>query len=162
MLGRLRSAIGKKSTQSGSALEFEEENDVESDVKDPGIFLLHNIKVEGKELLVFYDSGAGGAAISNRAYKYLDAANVRPGPTLLNVAGGSTVAIDGGDESFYLDLDELHEKRRARFTALKMSNITIPCVDTIQLGPSPVNSFPQCKKALYVIISAEFPKTRSN
>ena len=107
-------------------LEFEEENDVESDVKDPGIFLLHNIKVEGKELLVFYDSGAGGAAISNRAYKYLDAANVRPGPTLLNVAGGSTVAIDGGDESFYLDLDESHEKRRARFTALKMSNITIP------------------------------------
>ena len=28
-----------------------------------------------------------------------------------------------------------------------MSNMTFPCVNTIQLGPSPFNSSPQCKKS---------------
>ena len=40
-----------------------------------------------------------------------------------------------------------------------MSNMTFPCVNTIQLGRSPFNSSPQCKKALYVIISIELTKT---
>ena len=31
-------------------------------------------------------------------------------------------------------------------------------VNAIQLGPSPFNSSPQCKKALYVIISGEIPE----
>ena len=29
----------------------------------------------------------------------------------------------------------------------RMSNMTFPCVNTIQLGPSPFNSSPQCKKS---------------
>ena len=40
----------------------------------------------------------------------------------------------------------------------RMSNMTFLCVNSIQLGPSPFNSSPQCKKALYVIISAEIPE----
>ena len=37
----------------------------------------------------------------------------------------------------------------------RISNMTFPCVNPIQLGHSPFNSSPQCKKALYVIISGE-------
>ena len=37
--------------------------------------------------------------------------------------------------------------------------MTFPCVNTIQLGPSPSNSPPNnAKKALYFIISAEIPE----
>ena len=39
-----------------------------------------------------------------------------------------------------------------------MSNMTFPCVNTIQLGPSPFKSSPQCKNALYVIISGLIPE----
>ena len=38
--------------------------------------------------------------------------------------------------------------------------MTFPCVNTIQLGPSPFNSYQQCKKALYVIISGEIPENQ--
>ena len=41
-----------------------------------------------------------------------------------------------------------------------MSNMTFQCVNTIQLVPSPFNSSPQCKKALYVIISGEIPENQ--
>ena len=37
-----------------------------------------------------------------------------------------------------------------------MSNMTFSCVNPIQLGASPFNSSPQCKKNLYVIMSGEF------
>ena len=41
----------------------------------------------------------------------------------------------------------------------RISNMTFPCVNPIQLGPSPFNSSPHCKKkALYVIISGEIPE----
>ena len=91
------------------------------DVKDPPIFLVHNITVEGKKLLVFYDSGAAASAISSRGYKYLDCVNVRPGPTFITVANAEVVKCDGGDERFLLPL-ETGEK--ATMTALKMEAIT--------------------------------------
>jgi len=30
-----------------------------------------------------------------------------------------------------------------------MSNMTFPCVNSIQFGPGPFNSSPQCKKKLF-------------
>ena len=33
----------------------------------------------------------------------------------------------------------------------RMSNMTFPCVNAIQLGPSPFNSSPQCKKKLFTL-----------
>ena len=35
--------------------------------------------------------------------------------------------------------------------------MTLRCADPIQLSPSPFNSSPQCKKAIYVIISGKVP-----
>ena len=93
----------------------------EPDCNDPSIFMLHDIEVEGKSLLVFYDSGGGGAGISERAYKYLDTKNVRPGPTLLNVAGGQRFTVPGGDEQFDLKLENGNQ---ASIVALKMNCVT--------------------------------------
>ena len=93
------------------------------DVNCPSIFMVHEVVVEGKSLMVFYDSGAEGAAISSRGYKYLDCINVKPGPTLLSVAGGESIFIEGGDERFALDLEN---DKSATFTALKMNSVTTP------------------------------------
>ena len=112
------------------------ERDTLPDITDPGIFVIHNITVENDvKLKIFYDGGAAGAAMSDRAYKYLDARCERPGPTYLAVAGGGVIRIDGGDEKFKLELDDRKHHnipddfpwaKKATFTALKMTNITTP------------------------------------
>lgn len=104
------------------------------DVNDSSIFLVHEITVENKPLLVLYDTGADEGAISARAYKYLDCMNVKPGPTVLSVAGGGLVSCEGGDERFALDLDS---GERATFTALKMDSITttFPKWDVSEVWP---------------------------
>jgi len=71
---------------------------------------------------MFYDSGCMGAAVSNRGAALLDSICVRPGPTTMNVAGGKTFEIEGGDEEFLLDL--VANKTKATVTALRMSHIT--------------------------------------
>ena len=40
----------------------------------------------------------------------------------------------------------------------RMSNMTFPCVNTIQLGRSPFNSSPQCKKLFTLSFQAKFLK----
>ena len=98
------------------------------DTKSPAIFMLHNVNIEGKDLLLFYDTGAGGAGISERAFKNLDCANVRRGPTTLSVAGGENIVLPGGDELFSLP----HENGDAiDVTALRMTAVTVsfPCWD---------------------------------
>ena len=94
------------------------------DLASPSIFLLQNVEREGEILLLFFDSGCGGAALSNRAARVLDSVNVRKGPTNLSVAGGVTMEIEGGDEAFRLDLIE--GGKQATLTGLKMSSITNP------------------------------------
>ena len=92
------------------------------DVVDPSIFMLQHVLVDGHKLLVFYDSGCLTASISQRAAEILDAEEIRPGPTVLNVAGGETVDIPGGDVRFTLPLAD--GKHRATITALCMPEVT--------------------------------------
>ena len=92
------------------------------DVNDPSIFMLQNHVVQGRKMLLFYDSGCMGSAISDRGAILLDSVCVRPGPTTMNVAGGKTVLLEGGDEQFLLDLAAPNTK--ATITALKMPHVT--------------------------------------
>jgi hypothetical protein len=98
------------------------DTDIFNDVVPATIFMLQHIEVKGQELLTFYDSGCGGSAITTDAAKLLETNCIREGPTLLNVAGGKTLRIEGGDESFILQLHASHMK--ATFTGLRMDSIT--------------------------------------
>ena len=44
-----------------------EGREVMTDINQSGIFMLQTISINGKELLIFYDSGCMGAAVSERA-----------------------------------------------------------------------------------------------
>ena len=57
-----------------------------------------------EKLSCFTILGCMGAAVSDRGAVLLDSICVRPGPTTMNVAGGKTFEIEGGDEEFLLDL----------------------------------------------------------
>lgn len=93
------------------------------DVDLPSIFLLQNILVDGdRQLLMFYDSGCSGAALSDKAYNMLETETVRPGPTVLNVASNETVLLEHGDERFLLDMDAPNQ--RATITGIRMPFIT--------------------------------------
>ena len=92
------------------------------DLLDPTIFLLQYVEYGGEVLFVFYDSGCAGAALNNRAALALQSKCLREGPTTLSVAGGITMEIDGGDESFQLQLADSDQK--ATLTGLKMPSIT--------------------------------------
>ena len=92
------------------------------DTSAPSIFMLQNIEQDGRNMLMFYDSGCGGAALSDRAAEILHSVCVREGPTLLNVAGGTTLKIDRGDESFRLALDG--SDKMATMTGLRMPDVT--------------------------------------
>ena len=92
------------------------------DITSPSIFMLQHVEHDGQVMLLFYDSGCGGAALSNKASEILSSICVREGPTLLNVAGGATVRIEGGDEQFHLPLDG--SKMSATLTGLKMPTVT--------------------------------------
>ena len=92
------------------------------DYDNPSIFMLQEYKVNDRKALMFYDSGCMGAAVSDRGAVLLDSVCVRPGPTTMNVAGGKTFEIEGGDEEFLLDL--VAQRTKATITALRMSHIT--------------------------------------
>ena len=95
---------------------------VYGDVSAPSIFMLQRIPVKDQELLCFYDSGCGGSALTAKAAALLESVSVRDGPTVLNVAGGRTIRIEGGDERFKLALR--NNNKKATFTGLKMESIT--------------------------------------
>ena len=92
------------------------------DVNDPSIFMLQDHVVNGRKMLMFYDSGCMGSAVSERGSVLLESVCVRPGPTTMNVAGGKTVLLEGGDEQFLLDL--VVPNTKATITALKMPHVT--------------------------------------
>ena len=101
-------------------------DNVIADISAPSIFMLQYVERDGKSMLMFYDSGCGGAALSDRAATILNSICVREGPTLLNVAGGATVKIDRGDESFKLALDKpkTETEQIASMTGLRMPTVT--------------------------------------
>ena len=94
------------------------------DVYEPSIFMLQEYTVNDRNLLVFYDSGCLGSAMSDRAAQCLNSVCVREGPTSMNVAGGKTVMIEGGDEQFLLNL--VSPNTKATITALRMPQVTTP------------------------------------
>ena len=100
-----------------------------SDTPYPSIFMLQYIETSGQPLLLFFDSGCSGSALSDRASKLLNSITLREGPTQLNVAGAVTMEIEGGDETFFLPLNESDQV--ATITGLKMPSITntFPCWD---------------------------------
>lgn len=104
---------------------------IEDDLPNPSIFLLQYIEHREEKLLVFFDTGCAGSALSHRAAKILDSTTVREGPTNLCVAGGTSFEIEGGDESFRLPL--VKEDKFATLTGLKMKNVTgnFPCWDIV-------------------------------
>ena len=93
------------------------------DINDPPIYMMQNVSAgPDKNLLIFYDSGCMGAALSNRAFSVLETENVRPGPTTLNVAGAEEIIIEYGEERFNLPLHGTNHK--ATITGLRMAEIT--------------------------------------
>jgi len=95
---------------------------IHQDVDDPSIFMLQHHVVNNRKLLMFYDSGCMGCAISDRGSVLLDSVCIRPGPTTMNVAGGKSIIVDGGDEQFLIDLAE--PNTQATITALRMPHVT--------------------------------------
>ena len=95
------------------------------DIEEPSLFLLQNVKLsDNHEALMFYDSGCQGAAISSRAAEIIETEVVRPGPTILEVAGGGSIAIKHGDERFHLEI--ANSIQVATITGLRMDSITSP------------------------------------
>lgn len=93
------------------------------DIEGESIFMLQVIPVyPDREALLFFDSGCAGAAVSDAALAFMDHEVIRPGPTIINVAGGEKVKFEGGDVRLFLEL--CHGKSKATITALNMSQVT--------------------------------------
>ena len=88
----------------------------------PAIYLVQTIPgAKGADLLAFYDNGCSTASISARGAKILCSTTCRPGPTVLNVAGGRRLTIPHGEERFNLPL---FSGKSATLTGLMMDEIT--------------------------------------
>ena len=95
------------------------------DVSEDGLFLMQMLPAEREEdgeLLCFYDSGCGSAGMSDRAYDLLATKTVRPGPTVLDVAGAKSIMVPYGEEQFHLEMGD--KKQKATITGLRMPRIT--------------------------------------
>ena len=93
--------------------------------KHAAIYLLQDVyNVQGEKLTLFFDTGCSGAAISTKAATVLGTVNIRPGPTKLGVAGGGTLTIDGGVDSFLIEL--FKPKTKAELEGLVMDEVTSP------------------------------------
>ena len=112
-------AVAPRHTQ--AAAEYE----IIRSSKHPAIYLLQDVyNLQGEKLTLFFDTGCSAAAISTRAANILGTVNVRPGPTKLTVAGGGTITIDGGVDSFLLDL--FKPRTKAEVEGLVMDEVTSP------------------------------------
>ena len=104
--------------------EVNDDKTVLPDVNDESIFLLQDINVNGRTLMMFYDSGCMGAGISYAAADALESRCVRPGPTWMHVAGGRKIRLETGDEQFKVLLGD--GNTYATMTALKIETVTTP------------------------------------
>ena len=101
-----------------------EEDDVVPDHNEclPSIYILQMIPGgPGVDLMGFFDTGCSTLSLTKRAAKLLNSETRRPGPTILNVAGGGKLEIPYGDERFTLPLVE---GGKAALTGLMMDTIT--------------------------------------
>ncbi|MCP3663812.1 MAG: hypothetical protein GY696_15195, partial [Gammaproteobacteria bacterium] len=89
--------------------------------KSPVYMLQLTPAPDGTPLLVFYDSGCMEAAISDRAMSVLETTCARPGPTILDVAGGQSYQIPYGYERFHLQTDQ---GKQVEIVGLRMPEIT--------------------------------------
>ena len=95
------------------------------DIAEPAIFMIQHVSVEAdKEVVIFYDTGCNGGGLSERGAGLMETETVRPGPTMMEVAGGRTIKINGGEERFWLDTADGETK--ATFNGLLMPEITSP------------------------------------
>ena len=93
------------------------------DVEAPGIFMCQNIPDQfGNSVFVFFDSGCGAAAVSASAAARMNAVEHRPGPTLMNVAGGKVVSIPYGSDKIQLPISD--SPKTATVIAAKMDTLT--------------------------------------
>ena len=103
---------------------LETEENVIADINEniPAIYMVQTIPgAKGADLFAFYDNGCSSASISTRGAKILCSSTCRPGPTVLNVAGGKQLVIPHGEERFNLPL---HGGKSATLTGLQMDEIT--------------------------------------
>ena len=94
----------------------------EDDILLPTIFMLQTVEWKGNSILIFYDTGCGGSAISDRAAGIFGSTIVREGPTFLSVAGGTTTELETGDERIFLPLSG--SEKTAAITGLRMPSLT--------------------------------------
>jgi hypothetical protein len=109
----------------GSPFVDDDGFEIMPDVAEAAIFMMQLLPAEAdpaQDLLCFYDSGCGAAGVSDRACELLRTKTVRPGPTVLDVAGAKSILIPYGDEQFHFELDGT--KKKATFTGLRMARIT--------------------------------------
>ena len=108
-----------------SLLPVEDEEtpeDVIPDPDGPGLFMMQRVlSPGGKVIHIFFDSGCGSAGITKEAAGLYNSKTVRPGPTLLSVAGGKIVKLEDGEDRIYLDLVD---KRRATVIGIVMPSLT--------------------------------------
>lgn len=92
------------------------------DPAGPGLFMMQQVVApSGKIMHVFFDSGCGSAGITAEAARHYQSKTVRPGPTCMSVASGQSLTIPGGDDKFYL---ELEDNRKATVIGIVMNKLT--------------------------------------
>jgi hypothetical protein len=94
------------------------------DVDAPAIFMLAYLLIDEKKFLCFFDSGCMSASISQKVKDLLKTETVRPGPSDISVASGTTLRIPGGEERFSIPLAD--GVTRCTITALCMPTVTTP------------------------------------
>ena len=121
--------------------------EVEPDIAHPSIFLLQNITVNDRKILIFYDSGCMTAAINTTAAATMESVNVRPGPSTMCVAGGDVIQIPGGDEQVIIPMTD--KKGYATVTAVCMDQVT---------SPFPTWHIAKAWEEIVIEFQAEFPE----
>ena len=92
------------------------------DVEGPAVYVVHKVQLDpNHSTLLFYDTGCMTAAVSDFAHKFLDTQTIRPGPTVMDVAGGRSIKLEHGEDRFQL---EMVGKKMATITALRVPQIT--------------------------------------
>lgn len=110
------------SYHSAPSNQEDEDPNVIPDVTYPAIFMLQTVGEPGNESLLFYDSGCGAAVISEKGAEKLSSTVLREGPTSVNVAGGRTITVPGGEDRWTIDLVE--SACKATFSGIRMPRIT--------------------------------------
>ena len=108
--------------------------EVLDDVNDPSIFMLQNYAINDRKMLLFYDSGCMGSAISDRGSVLLESVCVRPGPTVMNVAGGKLYFSTEEMSSFFWIWQPLIQKLRLLLSGCQEPQQDFPSGESVMHG----------------------------